>query len=436
MLDIQLIRDNPEVIIESLEKRGASVDLEHIRSMDQQRRECIVRVDELRAERNAASKAIGEVKKAGGNADEAMARVRELGDDLSAREEELRQLSERLDLELVNLPNLVQPEVPVGGEDDGKVLRLVGEPPVFDFEVSDHLDLGIGLEVIDMERGARTSGSRFAYLMGDLVRLQFALVQFAIDRLGAAGFNPVVPPVLVREEALWGTGFFPTDRGQIYHIPEENQDLYLVGTSEVPLAALHMGEILDVSDLPLRYAGVSPCFRREAGAAGRDTRGIIRVHQFDKVEMFSFTRAQDSREEHEYLLAQEEAIIQALELPYRVVDIAAGDLGAPASRKFDIEVWLPGQSAYRELTSCSNCTDYQARRLKTRIRSGEDGKGPTEHVHTLNGTAIAIARTLVAIMENHQNSDGTISVPEVLRQYGAPSTVEAEAKKSLNYSRP
>jgi seryl-tRNA synthetase len=306
-------------------------------------------------------------------------------------------------------------------------VRAWGEPRAAggeggDASVRDHLDLGTALGIIDMERGARTSGSRFAYLLGDAVRLQFALVQFALDQLAGEGCVPVVPPVLVREAAMWGTGFFPADRSQIYPVPEpEGDDLYLVGTSEVPLAALHAGEILLPEQLPLRYAGVSSCFRREAGSAGKDTRGIFRVHQFDKVEMFSFTEPEASKDEHLLLLAQEEAIMQALELPYRVVNIAAGDLGAPAAQKFDIEAWIPSQGRYRELTSTSNCTDYQARRLKCRVRRD---KG-TEVVHTLNGTAIAIGRTLVALLENHQQDDGTVAVPEALQRFGAPATVGA-----------
>ena len=421
MLDIRLIRETPEVVMKSLERRGARINLDHVVELDAQRRTLVTRVEELLAERNAASKAIGDAKRRGEDASEAMARVRDLGETTSALQEELREVSGKLDTLLLTIPNLVVDDVPAGGEDEGAVVRTWGTVDPDVPAATDHLDIASALGIIDMERGARTSGSRFAYLMGDLVRVQYALVQFALDQLTGAGFLPVVPPVLVREEALWGTGFFPTDRSQIYRIPEENEDLYLVGTSEVPLAALHMDEILDPEQLPLRYAGISSCFRREAGAAGKDTRGIFRVHQFDKVEMFSFTEPSASLDEHEYILAQEEAIMQALELPYRVVNIAAGDLGAPAAKKYDIEVWLPGQQRYRELTSCSNCTDYQARRLKARVRR-EKG---TEMVHTLNGTAIAIGRTLVALMENHQLEDGTVRVPERLRDFGAPEFIGA-----------
>ncbi|MBC7643634.1 MAG: serine--tRNA ligase [Thermoleophilia bacterium] len=419
MLDIRFIRENLEVVEDSLRRRGASVDLAGLLELDEQRRGLVGRIDEMRNDRNTASKAIGAARQRGEDAAAEMTRVRDLGDDMARIEVDLAEMTSRLDVGMLTIPNIVQPDVPTGGEDEGTEVRTWGTPRIAEIgDVRDHLDIGTELGVIDMERGARTSGSRFAYLLGDAVRVQFALVQFALDLVTGAGFLPVVPPVLVREEALWGTGFFPVDRSQIYRIPEENADLFLVGTSEVPLAALHMDEILEPEQLPLRYAGISSCFRREAGTAGKDTRGIFRVHQFDKVEMFSFTEPDASSEEHEFILAQEEAIMQALELPYRVINIAAGDLGSPASKKYDIEVWLPAQQRFRELTSASNCTDYQARRLKARVRR-EKG---TEMVHTLNGTAIAIGRTMIALMENHQDEHGVVHVPEALRKYGAPAT--------------
>ncbi|MCW2956449.1 MAG: seryl-tRNA synthetase, partial [Thermoleophilia bacterium] len=299
MLDIKLIRDTPELVEDSLRRRGSNLDLSQFTALDETRRRLNTEADDLRAQRNAASKEIGAAAKRGDDVEAAKAAVREVGDRLSATEEQLKTATEQLDALLVTIPNIVQPDVPTGGEDEGTELRRVGEPQLVEGGTTDHLDLGIALDVIDMERGARTSGSRFAYLKGDTVRLQFALVQFALDRLGDHGFVPVVPPVLVREEAMWGTGFFPGDAAQVYRIPEENHDLFLVGTSEVPLAALHMDEILDADQLPLRYAGVSSCFRREAGAAGKDTRGLIRVHQFDKVEMFSFVEPDMSRDEHD-----------------------------------------------------------------------------------------------------------------------------------------
>jgi seryl-tRNA synthetase len=346
--------------------------------------------------------------------------MRELAAEIKGLEEELAGVDERIEAVLPTLPNLPDPSAPDGmSEDDAELVREVGEPPQFDFEPRDHLDLGLSLDVIDMESAARASGSRFAYLKRELALLEFALVQFAFQKLVSKRFVPVVPPVLVREEALFWTGFLPTDRAQIYEIAGD--DLFLVGTSEVTLAALHVDEILTASDLPLRYAGFSTCFRREAGAAGKDTRGIFRVHQFDKVEMFEFVHPDSSREEHELLLSIEEEILQELGLPYRVVNIAAGDLGASAAKKYDCEAWMPGQGRYREVTSCSNTTDYQARRLRARFRSA-DGGAP-QPVHTLNGTAVAVGRMLIAIMENFQRADGTIAVPETLQKRGAPAEI-------------
>ena len=291
--------------------------------------------------------------------------------------------------------------------------------PSFDFEVRDHLDLGLEHGWIEVEKAAAASGSRFAYLLGDLVMVELALIRLAVDTVRAEGFEPVVPPVLVREGPLYGTGFFPGEREMIYAV--ERDDLFLVGTSEVSLAALHADEILDAAELPKRYAGISTCFRREAGAAGKDTRGIFRVHQFDKVEMFSFTEPGESEGEHGRLLAIEERILSALELPYRVVEIAVGDLGAPAARKFDCEAWIPSQGRYRELTSCSNTTDYQARRLGARFRPGPDAS--PEVLHTLNGTAVAVGRTLIALLENGQQADGSVALPPALVEAGAPASI-------------
>ncbi len=332
------------------------------------------------------------------------ARAKELQGEVAA-------VDERLGAALAVVPNLPADSA---AECEEEVLREVGHAGA---EGRDHLELLDGL--VDMEAGSRVSGSRFAYLRGPLVLLELALVRFAIERLGAHGFEPVIPPVLVREEAMFGTGFLPDTEQQIYRVADD--DLYLVGTSEVPLASLHAGEILPEEELPLRYAGYSPCFRREAGAAGRDTRGIFRVHQFDKVEMFAFVAPGDSEAEHERLLALEEEIMQLLEIPYRVVNIPAWDLGASAAKKYDIEAWLPGQGRYRELTSCSNTTDFQARRLDARLRPA--GGGSPRHVHTLNGTAVAVGRTIIALAENGQQSDGAVRLPEALVAYGAPQTI-------------
>jgi seryl-tRNA synthetase len=338
--------------------------------------------------------------------------MRTVGEEIKRLEAELKEIEAALEEELLQVPNLPDPTAPAGGEEDSVVLHHWGAPRVFDFTPLDHLDLAAPRDLIDMERGARTSGSRFAYLKGDLVFLQFALVQFALGKLASKGFRPVIVPVLVRDEAMYGTGFFPTDMQQVYRV--EADGLNLVGTSEVPLAALHMDEILDEANLPVRYVGYSSCFRREAGAAGKDTRGIFRVHQFDKVEMFSFCAPDKSAEEHDFMRSVEEEVLQELGLPYRAVNIAAGDLGAPAAKKYDLEAWLPTQERYREVTSCSNCTDYQARRLKARAKGD---KGGPYLLHTLNGTVVALGRTMIAIMENYQTEEGLVEVPAVLRPF-------------------
>ena len=320
----------------------------------------------------------------------------------------------------IRVPNLAHESAPDGlTEEDSVEIKRWGQVPEFDFEPLDHRELGEQLGIIDIERAAKVSGSRFGYLLGSAVMIEFGLVRLALDQLTAHGFTPVVPPVLVREQALFGTGFFPDDADQVYEIPKD--DLYLVGTSEVPLAALHMDEILDEEDLPRRYAGFSTCFRREAGTHGKDTAGIFRVHQFDKVEMFSFSHPDRSWDEHDFLFSMEEQIVQQLEIPYRVVNVAAGDLGASAAKKYDIEAWIPSQGRFREITSCSNTTDFQARRLKIRYR-GEQGN---RTIHTLNGTAVAVGRFLIAIMENHQQADGSIAVPAALQAYVGTDVIRA-----------
>jgi seryl-tRNA synthetase len=386
-------------------RRGGADVLDRWLELDGRWREAVARFEELRAEQNAASQAIGRAKKAGEDAAEAIARMQEVAGEVKRLGAERDALERERDGLLVALPNLADPDAP----DEDTVVREVGDATRTG---RDHLELAG--ERIDMERAARLSGSRFAYLRGDLVLLELALVRWALEKLRGHGFEPVIPPVLVREEALYGTGMLPDTEQQIYRVADD--DLYLVGTSEVALASLHAGEILE--ELPRRYAGFSSCFRREAGAAGRDTRGIFRVHQFDKVEMFSFVAPDESVAEHERLLAIEEEILGELALPYRVVDIAVGDLGASAARKFDCEAWLPGQGRYRELTSTSNTTDFQARRLEIRRRA--DGGRP-EVLHTLNGTAVAVGRTIIALLENGQRDDGSVALPEVLAPYGAPA---------------
>jgi seryl-tRNA synthetase len=346
--------------------------------------------------------------------------MRDVAAEVKKLEAELAEVQSARDELAATLPNLPDPEAPEGETDeDAVVLREVGERPTFDFEVRDHLDLGVEHGWIEMEKAGAASGSRFAYLLGDLVLVELALVRLAVEIVGTEGFLPVVPPVMVRSRPLHGTGVFPGDREMIYEVPQD--ELFLVGTSEVSLAALHADDILDLGDLPRRYCGISTCFRREAGAAGKDTRGIFRVHQFDKVEMFSFVLPEDSGAEHERLLAIQERILAVLEIPYRVVDIPVGDLGASAARKFDCEAWIPSQERYREVTSTSNTTDYQARRLAARYRP--EPTAQPEHMHTLNGTAVAIGRTLIALLENRQQADGSVVLPDALANAGAPARI-------------
>jgi seryl-tRNA synthetase len=401
-----LIRREPDVVRAALARRGedAAAAVDRVLKLDQRWREIRTALEELQAEQNRASR--GRKGPPTPEEREQLAALAARGRELSDSETAVR--VER-DAALASLPNLPAPDAP----DEDTEIRTVGEAGA---RGRDHLELA-GPR-IDMERGARLSGSRFAYLRGDLVMLEFALVRYALETLRGHGFEPVVPPVLVRERALYGTGFLPDTEQQIYTLPDD--DLYLVGTSEVALASLHDDEILAGEDLPLRYAGFSTCFRREAGAAGKDTRGIFRVHQFDKVEMFSFVEPDEGPAEHERLLAIEESILSELGIPYRVVAIAVDDLGASAAKKYDCEAWLPGQGRYRELTSTSNTTDYQARRLGIRFRPDE---GRPEHVHTLNGTAVAVGRTIIALLENGQRDDASVALPDVLVGYGAPAVL-------------
>ncbi len=423
MLDLKLIRSDPERVKAALARRGAAEQVDELLALDARRRELLPEIEGAQAERKSLSKQIGEAKQRGEEAEELMAAVGGLKERIETGKAELEEVEEELERLAAALPNLPDPDAPDGmTEEDAVVLREVGERPSFDFEPRDHLELGTELGLIEMDAAARLSGSRFAYLKGDLVLLELALVRYALDLVRGEGHEPVVPPVLVREEALYGTGFLPGDRDQIYEIPKD--DLYLAGTSEVALAGLHAGEILEADRLPLRYAAFSSCFRREAGAAGRDTRGIFRVHQFDKVEMFSFVEPSESAAEHERLLAIEERILTELEIPYRVVNVAAGDLGAPAAKKYDCEAWIPSQGRYRELTSCSNTTDYQARRLSCRYRPADNEA--VQAVHTLNGTAVAVGRTMIALIENRQDREGGFTLPNILYSYGCPERILAQ----------
>jgi seryl-tRNA synthetase len=417
VLDLRAIRADPDAVKAALARRSAEFAprVDELLDADREWRAATTAAESLRAEQKQASEAIGAAKARGEDAADALARVKELSGTVKERTEEARAAEERLQAILVTLPNLPDPTA----ADEDTTLKEVGEIPDPTRPARDHLELAG--ERIDMERGARLSGSRFAYLRGDIALLEMALVRWATDKLLGHGFEPVIPPVLVREDALYGTGFLPDTEQQIYALPDD--DLYLVGTSEVALASLHAGEIVDAGELPLRYAGFSSCFRREAGAAGKDTRGIFRVHQFDKLEMFCFVEPGASRDEHERLLAIEEELLQELEIPYRVVNIAVDDLGASAAKKYDCEAWMPGQARYREVTSTSNTTDYQARRLDVRARAAGD---KPEIVHTLNGTAVT-GRHIIALLENGQRDDGTIAMPAALHAYGVPPALQSAA---------
>jgi seryl-tRNA synthetase len=411
MIDLRAARENPDALRAALARKGAAELFDELLAADTAVREVQPRVEELRASRKVKGKPTPEQ----------LAELERVKQELQGLEEQLAAAEARRKELLDRVPNPPDEATPDGNTDDDAVeIRRWGEPPSFDFPARDHLALAEIYGWIDLERAAKVSGARFAYRIGDVALLELALYRFALDRLVTRGFTPVLPPVLVRKEAMYGTGFFPTDEVNIYAV--ERDELYLVGTSEVPLAAMRSGEILDAEELPLRYVGYSTCFRREAGAAGKDTRGIFRVHQFDKVEMFVFTRPEWSQEEHERLLELEEELVQELDLPYRVVNIAAGELGASAAKKYDIEAWFPGQERYREITSTSNTTDYQARRLGVRHRV--DGK-QLAPVHTLNGTAVT-ARAMIALLENFQEEDGSIRIPEALHEFGAPRKLGAE----------
>lgn len=411
MIDLKILRDDPDRVRHSQQVRGESTDIvDQLLILDESRRAAISNFESLRAEQNLLSKSVAAAR------GEEKALLLETAKELSARVKEadsIRAEAEAVaDRALLQIHNLIDPDAPIGSEDDFLILEHVGTPRDFlaeGFEPKDHVEIGKILKAIDTERGAKVSGSRFYYLTGVGALLEFALVNYAITSATKAGFVPVIPPVLVKPAAMEGTGFLGQAAENVFHLEED--DFYLVGTSEVPLAAYHMDEIID--DLPLRYAGYSSCFRREAGTYGKDTRGIIRVHQFDKVEMFTFCKPEDALEEHKRLLQWEKDFMNAMELPYRVIDVASGDLGASAIRKFDIEAWIPTQGAYREVTSTSNCTEFQARRLNIRYKD-ESGTKP---VATLNGTLVAIPRMIVAILENHQQSDGSVVLPLALRPF-------------------
>ena len=406
MLDQQILRNNIDILKENLERRGLNIDIDFLVQQDEKKRAIKFEAEQVKSEQNNIGKKISQAD--GAEKEELLKKATILSESVKLLNEKY-ETEEKLFLDQwIKIPNLVDETSPTGATDqDNKEIKKVGEIKKLE-HIKNHLEIGESLNLIDVEKAAKVSGSRFSYIFGDLVKIELNLVSWVLDKLSNKQFTPTIPPVLVREEALFGTGFFPDDAEQVYEIPKD--DLYLVGTSEVPLAALHANEILDLESLPLRYAGFSTCFRREAGTYGKDTTGIFRVHQFDKVEMFSFCNPEKSKDEHEYLLSVEEEILQELEIPYRVVDVCTGDLGASAAKKYDIEAWIPSQQKYREVTSCSNTTDFQARRLN--IRTKIDGNTTT--MHTLNGTALAVGRILIALIENNQQKDGSVEFSDSL----------------------
>jgi seryl-tRNA synthetase len=420
MIDIKFLRENPDVVRASQQGRGENVELvDQIIAIDEIKRAAINEFELLRQEQNVLSKSVGAAK--GDEKTALLANAKELADKVKTADAKRGEVEEQAKQLVMQLSNLLDTEAPIGGEEDFVTIEHIGTPRDFakdGFEPKDHVELGKLLGAIDTERGAKVAGSRSYYLTGSGAMLEFALVNYAIQSALKNGFTPVIPPVLVNPSAMEGTGFLGQAAENVYRI--EKDDVYLVGTSEVPLAAMHMDEILPADKLPMRYAGYSSCFRREAGTYGKDTRGIIRVHQFDKVEMFSFCKPEDAKEEHKRLLQWEKDFLNAMEIPYRVIDVASGDLGSSATRKFDIEAWIPTQGAYREVTSTSNCTEYQARRLNIRYKDA-DG---TKAIATLNGTLVAIPRMIVAILENHQNADGTVNVPAALQPFLGTAKLE------------
>ena len=400
MLDPALLKNDLETLKLNISRRNLNVDIDFLINLNEERKKLRFEAEQKRSEQKEIGK---EIATADDKSKEGLlSQASSISNEVKALFEKVDQKDEEFFNNWVKIPNIISETSPDGKSDsDNLEIKKIGNIKEMK-NPRDHLEIASKLNLIDVEKASEVSGSRFAYLFGDLVKIEFNLVSWALNKLSDKGFTPTVPPVLVRENALYGTGFFPDDAEQVYEIP--NDDLFLVGTSEVPLAALHTNEILNIKNLPLRYAGFSTCFRREAGTYGKDTTGIFRVHQFDKVEMFSFCDPVKSKEEHEFILSVEEELLQALEIPYRVVDVCAGDLGASAAKKFDIEAWIPSQNTYREVTSCSNTTDYQARRLNIRAKD----EGSTSVLHTLNGTAIAVGRILIALIENNQNTDESV----------------------------
>jgi len=417
LIDIKILRRNPEVVKTHLKKRFAEGKIQWVDRIlkdDERRRALLVEIDNLRHQRNLITSEIAKLKSSGLPTENKMEEAKRIPIKIKRLEGEADKYEANIRDQLARIPNFPHESVPVGeDENDNVKIKVWGSKPLFKFKPKDHIDLGLDLNLMDVERAAKVSGARFYYLKNETVYLEFALIRYALDVVTKEGFIPIIPPVMVRREAMFGAGFLPEGEGDIYWI--KGKDLCLSGTAEIPLAAMHMNEILNENELPLYYTGFSTCFRTEAGAHGRDTKGIFRVHQFDKLELFIYTIPEKSWEEHEKLLSTVEKIYQGLDLHYRVVNVCSGELGTSAAKKYDLELWLPGQGKFREVVSCSNCTDYQARRLNTRCR-----KNPNEKprlVHTLNSTAVAIGRTLVGILEDYQQEDGSIRIPDVLKRY-------------------
>jgi len=414
MLDIKYMRENKKEVEKGIKTKGFDVDIDSLLKLEEKRIALRKQIEKLNSERKEAA------------AKKHIEKGKEVKIKLGELEDEEKILSQKIDNIARKIPNLPLPEVPIGkDETDNVILREVGDKPKFDFPIKNYMTLGENLGWLNTERAGKAVGSRFGYLLQDAVDLEFALVRLAFDALKKEGFIPIIPPVFLKPEAMRGMGYLDYNEDEVYHL--EKDDLYLIGTSEQAIGAMHINEMLDTSSLPLRYVGFSSCFRREAGSYGKDTKGILRVHQFDKVEMFSFCRPENSKKEHEFLLSMEEKLMKALGLPYRVLQICTGDLGVQAANKYDIEVWLPGQNQYRETHSTSNDTDFQSRRLNIKYKNEKSGKN--EFVHTLNGTAFAMGRTIIAIMENYQQKDGTIKIPKILEKYICPQANTGDLKR-------
>ena len=415
MLDMKFVRENPELVVEAVKRRNGNLDLTEFLELDKKRREITVQVETLKSERNSASQEIGKLKKAGQDATEQMAAVRALGDKIAEDDKELKEIEVRLKEILLTIPNIPADDVPVGADDSANpVVRTWGEPGKFDFEPKAHWDIGEGLNIIDFERGVKVSGTRYIFYRGLGARLERAVISFFLDlHTEKHGYTEMFPPFIVNGASMQGTGQLPKFADDMFKL--ENGDMYLIPTAEVPVTNYHRDEILTAAELPIRYTAYSGCFRAEAGAAGRDTRGLIRMHQFNKVELVKFTKPEESWAELEKLTLDAEEVLQLLGLPYRVVRLCTGDLGFSSATTYDLEVWLPAANCYREISSCSNFLDFQARRANIRFR--RDAKAKPEFVHTLNGSGVAVGRTVAAILENYQQADGSVIVPEVLRKY-------------------